>query len=116
MSLLPDPIRLGDPGYECRVDVLGTRDPKVMNMVAPRDGVHTKESRMPVNRGEDKMTTQPGLLDRDGHERHAHLEGDSRFFREDLDRTAGLHGRPNTPEQSLGETRLVREVLEERSR
>jgi hypothetical protein len=116
MSLLPDPICLGDPGYECLVDVLGTRDPKVMNMIAPGDCVHTKESRVPVNRGKNKVTAQPAPLDRDGHERHAHLEGDSRFFREDLDRTAGLHGRPDTPEQSLDQTRLAREVLAERSR
>jgi len=81
MPLLADAIGLGDPGRERSVEVLGARDPEVVDVIAPGDGVHAEETRMSMHRGKDEVTPKAALLHRDGHERHADVECDPGFLR-----------------------------------
>jgi hypothetical protein len=92
VSLLADAIGLGDPRDERGVNVLRARYPKVMDVIPPRDRLDAQKTRVPVNRPENKMTAESTLPNRDCHEGHVCMEGDSGLLGQNRYRTARCHG------------------------
>src|SRR5215469_7380210 len=86
-----------------------------MNVIPRGDGLDTKKPWMPLHRRQDKVPTQPGLLDRDRHEGHPHVKCDSRSLRQNLDRAAGLYSGAHPFEQSPHRAWLACKLLAKRS-
>jgi hypothetical protein len=111
VTLFPDTIRLGHPRREGCVNVLRSCEPKAMNVISGRDGIHAEEPRVTANRRQDKMTAQAEPPHRHCHEGHANVKGDTGFFRQNRNGAASFDSPAHRVEQRSDRARLANKVI-----
>ena len=91
MFLLADLIRLLDQAAKFFIKVRQLFNSEMVNVIAPGNRVNAHKARPVVSLRQNQVTYDLGILDLNSGKRHAHLESDSRFFRQYDNRPAAPH-------------------------
>src|SRR5687767_3040614 len=99
VPLLSHRVRLRHPRPKLGVDVVECLQAKDVDMVARRKRLHRAKTRTLESASEDDVPVEPPLPRRHLSKGHANVEGDSRLFRENLDRAKDTNRGDNGVEQ-----------------
>jgi hypothetical protein len=111
MPLLPHGIRFAQPRLEFRIDVVGARKTKDVDMIPHRERLDSPEPRTFEATREHHVSIEPPAPRRNLRERHADVKGDARLLRQYLHRSNVANSRNNGIEERTNRRRLVREVM-----
>jgi hypothetical protein len=111
VTLLTDSVCFGQPFLELGVYISRCRKPKVVNMVAPRDGLHIAEARVRQPPRKHDMAVEPIRTRRDLRERHPHLESNTRLLWKDAHRSKSADGSNDLIEKRSNFRPLAAEVM-----
>ena len=111
MALLADRVGRPNPLHEFTVDLLGSSQAEMVDMIAAGKGVDAKKARMDPSFRQDKVAPQGGPLHGNRHEGHARVKRDPRLLRQHGDRAARLDLLQQAGKQQLQARRLAREVI-----
>src|SRR6476659_8728603 len=114
MFLSADQVRFGQPRTKVRVDVTPAAQPEDMHVITRRKRLDAPEPGMVEPPREHDMPVDPRAPRGHLRERHPHLKGNSRPFRENPNRSDRADGGDDLIEERANLRRLATKVWRER--
>ena len=112
--MLAHGVRLREPFTEFVVDVGGTHESEIVNVISRRESLNRSKSQVVDAPGQHKVAIDPILPRCDLRERHSHVKCDSRFFRNHYYRSKIVHCLEHHVEQFSNPGGFAPEVTLER--
>jgi len=112
--LLAYGVRFSEPFAEFVVDVGGSHESEIVNVISRRDCLNRSKSQIVEAASQYKVAIEPILPRRDLRERHSHVKSDSRFFGKHDHRSNVVHRLEQDVEQLTNPWGFAGEVTLER--